>query len=82
MRAGGGGPLDGLTGRERDIVAVMAEGLSLSVVARRRIPTNTVRTRVSSSYPHTLGVRCGMEAVALTRQLGIRRRTAAAPVAA
>ncbi len=81
MRAGGGGPLDGLTGRERDIVAVRAEGQSLTVVARRRVSTNTVRARVSSSY-HKLGVRCGMEAVALARQLGIGRGTASAPVAA
>lgn len=72
----GGGPLDALTDREREILGAMVDGQAPTAVARRlRVSANTVRTHVSSIY-EKLGVHSRMEAVALAR----KHRTAPAPV--
>ncbi len=65
------GPLDGLTDREREILAAMVCGEATVSLARRlHLSVNTVRRHVGNIYAK-LGVHGRLEAVTLARSAGL-----------
>jgi DNA-binding NarL/FixJ family response regulator len=65
-------PLDALTGREREVLQCMVDGLSRAEIAvRLRVSANTVRTHTQNLLAK-LGVHSTLESVALALRHGLR----------
>ena len=66
-----GGPLDALTDREREVLALVAEGLPNKQIARRlEISEKTVKAHLTSAY-RTIGVDDRMQAGLWARRQGL-----------
>jgi DNA-binding NarL/FixJ family response regulator len=72
-------PLAGLTGREREVLQCMVDGLGKSEIAGRlHLSPNTVRTHTQNVLAKTK-VHSGLEAVAFALRAGMRPTDSAAP---
>ncbi|MBM7772826.1 two-component system nitrate/nitrite response regulator NarL [Actinokineospora baliensis] len=70
----GDGPLDALSGREREVLVCMVDGMRGPEIAERLgLSTNTVRTHTHSVYAK-LGVHSRLQAVSAARAAGLLPR--------